>query len=472
MNKYKISFYPALGIFFGTALILRLIYSFYLQQYFSGGFKFTTPDTASFIGAFQNLIDHGRYCFDLQIKDSCFYRLPTYSFFIGIQKYIIGSHYWISVAILQSILDAASCCLALLIARSLGFSKIALVLIAAIFFLYPFTIFWVPVQVPEVVGVFLTLSTLWFLICIRNQYWASILTGLTLVLAVWTKQYIAALVPAMVFFVMARASLDRIVRMLVITALAFVCGYSPWVLRNIINYGEPAVLMGASTGVRAHMPDFNNAAMFVSLFYENPQSQLNNIVFNGKLDLPDSEFYRTNKDFIENVAFDAFNCGPSFREWRGKTASFSNEDCGERVAEGFRELTIRAKNQLSFWEYYRTGFEAFQKGFFKINYLERTGSQLVQSALFAYRGFLIVLALLAIFMVNTRRQRMFVLGANFYWFSTLLVLSFVYRHLEMRYLLMADAVMLICSGFAISWVIERGFRFTFLKIKNAKSAAD
>lgn len=443
-----------LALVFAVALLVRLVYAFYLQKYFSGGFGFTTNDTSSYMDSFINLVNHGSYCFDLKIRDSCFYRLPTYPFFLGIQKYLLPDYYWISIAILQTALDAVSCCLAVLIAREIGIKERGLLIVALLFVFYPFTIFWIPIQGPEIVGTFLVILTAYLILCVKNERLAIVFSGLSLVLGVWSKQYIAALIPSMLFFFMARSNSGKIIRSAVFFAGVFIIGYSPWIVRNLINYGEPAVLMGHTNGVRAHMPDYNNGMFFVALFYENQAPEMSNITHNGKLSLPESDFSRIHRDEINHVASDAFKCGPSYRAWRDGSTDARSDDCDQLVADGFAKLTQQAKAEMPFMEYYRTAFESFSKGFFKTSFYESKGSSHVQMYLFNYRGFLIVLAVLTIFLVDGRRQLVFVVGVLCFWFLTLFVLCFEYRHLEMRYLLMADSLMLICSGLTISRVVS------------------
>ena len=469
MNIIKIKNWQIkLGLIFIFSFEFRLIYAFYLQKYFSGGFKYATADTSSYMDSFLNLINHGRYCFDLEIRDSCFYRLPTYSFFLGVQKYILPNYYWVSVAVLQALLDAGSCCLAVLIARKIDIQGWGLWSVAFVFIFYPFTLFWVPVQVPEIVGTFLVLLSIYLMVGVKSDRFAIIFSGLSVVLGVWSKQYIAALIPAMIFFIMARSEIGKFIRHIGLFICVVVVGYSPWVIRNFINYDEPIIFMGATPGVKAHMPDFNNAKFFVSLFYENPKTELMNIAENGKLSLPTNEFTRKNKYQIDTVVLDAYTCGPSYRIWRGESSVKKTDDCEKLVAEGFAQLSQKAKFEMPLIDYYKTAFQSFAKGFFKLDYIQSTGSATVQQLLFGYRGILIVLGLAAIFIADGRRQLAFVMGALTYWFSTLIVLSFVYRHVEMRYLLMADSVILICScmtiGYIGNWLNERFLKMSVHRI--------
>ena len=417
-----------------------------------GGFKFEDGDTPTFLNSFMNLINYGTYCFDFALKDSCFYRLPTYPFFLGINYLVFGKLAWISVSVFQSIIDAASCCLAFAISRSLNFNLIAQRLVALLFVFYPFTIVWAPIQYPEIIGVFFVLLAV-YLIVDKNMVFAVIGGGAALVLAVWSKQYIVAILPAVIFFVAARPALKKFLAMTVAVYLSFVVLYSPWPIRNYVNHGEWAPLMGKTTGCRHFLSDYNSAFSFIGLFYENPNETMDSIVRKGQLILPASKFVDNHRSEIDNAARLAFESGPSFKAWRREVVNISEESrrSEKNVSNAFEALSAKAKNEMGFMEYYRTGLEGFQKGFFKTTFIAKSGSSIVQSLLFGYRGILVTLGISAIFIAHGR-VRWFILGVLLYWFSTLTVLSFIHRHLEMRYLLMSDMLLILCSGLTIGWV--------------------
>jgi len=442
---------------FLTALVLRLAYCFYLQQFMWGReFRYTTADTPSYLDSFMNLIHYGRYCFDLEIKDSCFYRLPTYPFFLGLNHLIFGKFAWASVSVLQSTIDAVSCCLAFAIARGLNFDLISQRVVAILFVFYPFTIVWTSVQGPEIVGVLFVLLAVYFIVVEQRQVLSVIGSGAALVFAVWSKQYMLALLPAVVFLVASRADWKKAITITAAIFLSFCVFYSPWPIRNYVNHGEWAVLMGKSTGVRAHLSDFNSAMNFVALFYENPQDALNVIVFKGRLVLPESEFVTVHRNEIDSAASLAFAKGPAFKVWRHEQVAINDKSRSDEalVANAFVSLSAKAKAEMGFMEYYRTGFEGFQKGFFKTTYTVQSGSSIIQALLFGYRGVLVILGILAIFVAHNR-VRWFVLGVLIYWFSTLYVIAFIYRHVEMRYLLMSDMLLILCSGLTIGWMLSK-----------------
>lgn len=460
-------------VIFLTALLLRLIYCFYLQQFmWGGGFRYTTPDTSSYLNSFMNLIHYGRYCFDLDIKDSCFYRLPTYPFFLGINHLLFGKLAWASVSVFQSIIDATSCCLAFAIARGLDFDAISQRVVALLFVFYPFTIVWTSVQVPEVVGVFFVLLAVYFIVVEKREVLAMIGGGAALVLAVWSKQYILALLPAIFFLVAARRNTKRIITFTAAIYLSFCLFYAPWPIRNYVNHGEWAPLMGKTTGVRAHLADFNSAMDFASLFYENPSEVLAEVVSKGQLVLPDSKFVDAHLNEIDQTAMLAFTTGPSFKTWRHEAVIINDESrsAEKKVADAFVSLSAKAKAEMGFMEYYRTGFEGFQKGFFKTTYAVKNGSSIIQALLFVYRGVLVILGILSIFVARDR-VRCFVLGVLIYWFSTLFVLSFVYRHVEMRYLLMSDMLLILCSGLTIGWIVVKAQKISHADANNYEKQA-
>ena len=442
---------------FLTALVLRLAYCFYLQKFMWGGeFRYTTADTFSYLDSFMNLIHYGRYCFDLEIKDSCFYRLPTYPFFLGINHLIFGKFAWASVSLFQSMIDAVSCCLAFAIARGLNFDLVSQRVVALLFIFYPFTIVWTSVQVPEVIGVFFVLLAVYFIVVEQRQVLSVLGSGAALVLAVWSKQYTLALLPAVVFLVASRADWKKAITITAAISLSFCVFYSPWPIRNYVNHGEWAFLMGKTTGHRFYLADFASEMNFVKLFYENPKDQLEIMATNGKLVLPKSDFVKEHRYEIDQAVRLAFEKGPGSLIRQGKILKINTEFRVDEknVADAFSILSIKAKNEMVFTEYYRTAFESFQKGFFKTNYIAKSGSAIIQAILFGYRGILVVLGISAIFVARDR-VRWFILGVLIYWVSTLFVISFIYRQVEMRYLLMSDMLLIICSGLTIGWLLGK-----------------
>jgi hypothetical protein len=442
---------------FSIASLIRLAYAFYLQKILWGRYRFETADTSSYLDAFRNLVKHGKYCFDLTLVDSCFYRLPTYPFFIGIQDSLFGSQAWISIAIVQAAIDSGSCVLAVFICRSLGRGVLTQWLTAIIFIFYPFTIFWVPQQMPEVLGVFLVLAFLAVVVSSRGGIGSIIASGALLVLAVWSKQYVAAILPAVFFFVAANRSDRGHMKTAVGILMAFAILFSPWIARNKMNYGQWAPLMGETTGVRLYLTDYTAAVRFVGLFYQNPTSILDGITREGLLPLPPSSFVAENRAEIDKVVGLAFDCGPSFRAWRGERVELDADarKCERNVANGFNELSERARQELGVFPYFRTAMEAFAKGFVKTDYVETSGSSPVQSLLFAYRGVLVFLGFSMVFLVRQRRLVLFAAGSYIFWLATLVVLAFRYRHLEMRYLLMADAALFVCASIALGSLLSR-----------------
>jgi hypothetical protein len=452
---------------FSVALILRLTFSFYFQKYFWGEFRYVLPDTPTYLNSFLNLINNGRFCFDLTLQDSCLYRLPTYPFFLGINYLAFEEIAWVSVSILQSIIDALSCCLAVAIARSLNFDTQAQRLIAVLFISYPFTIVWVPIQYPEVLGVFLLLLAVYLIIEKRNLRVAVFGASVILVLAVWTKQYILAVLTAIPFLVASRPKPKRTLLTTTAIFMAFSILYSPWIIRNYASYGELAPFSGKTLGIRGNLSDWDAAYWFLSIFYENNFDAMFTLIDSGKVVLPESNFANTHREQIDYVGRLSFNSSPSLKIRRyARLGQFTemnaiiNEESTideRKIADAFNELSAKAKAEMGFFEYYRTSFEAVGKGFFKINFSEGWGVSKIQMLLFGYRGLLVIFGILAIF-VARGRVRWFVAGVLVYWFSTLLVLSFLFRHVEMRYLLMSDALLLVCSGLTISWLVSKLFR--------------
>ncbi len=451
-SQQDILFY---ALIFLVAVVLRIAFAFYFQQFMWGEFRFFHPDTPTYLNSFMNLLNYGSYCFDLEVPDSCLYRLPTYPFFLGINYLAFGDYAWVSVSIIQAIVDAVTCCLAVAIVRQLTVNTIAPLVVAILFVFNPFTIVWVPQQMPETLAVFLVVFSIYLIVAAGGRATYLIVSAGLFVLAVWSKQYILAIVPPVIFFMACGSARDKYIKGVLVFFLAFAFFYSPWIVRNYIGYGQFAPLSGKTTGARHYLADYGAAMKFIGVFYEDNTEHLELIASEGRLVLPDSDFVRVNKSRIDQAVAKAFECGPSFniRRDRVRVPYAETIDCEKSVAQLFRELDDLARYQMGWAEYYRTGYEAFFKGILKTSFAERSGSVVVQQVLFLARSILLITAFVGIFFVRERPVVFYGLGAIAAWMSTAVVLAFVFRHVEMRYLLMADVLVLILSGYVISLLV-------------------
>ena len=66
------------------ALVVRLLFSFYFQQFYFGNFTFKYADTSSYLNPILNLIYNGEYIGDKYLTDSRYFRPPVYPLFLGL----------------------------------------------------------------------------------------------------------------------------------------------------------------------------------------------------------------------------------------------------------------------------------------------------------------------------------------------------------------------------------------------------
>lgn len=442
---------------FLVALAVRVIFAFFILPKLPGTFSHVHPDTHTYLNAFLNLLDHGRYCFLLDVRDSCFYRLPTYPFFLGMNHLVAGPLLWASVTLLQAALDALTCCLAVLITARLKVSTWGQRCVTLFFLVNPFTLFWIPVQMPEILGVFLVVAATYGCLpgrCARVRiFFAAVAT----VLAVWTKQYIAAFLPAALLFLLARDKPKNVWRSVAVFYLIVVAIHSIWVLRNYVNYSEIIPMSGNTTGDKHYLADYSSAMAFYALFYVNYNSQIADVVKTGTATLPQTAFVARHQQAIDGVTALANKCGPSFRTWRGEYVEYDDaaRECERRVAEAYRALTRVARQEMGVWEFYRTSVLGFAKAITKYDMGLEANTVLIHAPLFLLRFLLLMGAFASFFAARSRIQRYFSGGTILFWLSTAGVLSFVFRHVEMRYLLMADMLMYISASITIDWLQER-----------------
>lgn len=444
--------YPLASIF-AVALGVRLLCAFLLPA-LPGTFGHVHPDTSTYRDAFTNLVEHGRYCFDLEIRDSCFYRLPTYPFFLGAHWFIGQEWMYASVALSQAVLDSFTCCLAVALSRHLGLPTAAEIFVTPLFVFNPLTLFWIPVQMPEVLGVFLTVSVTY--LCVKHASdvrWLAVAAALA-VLAVWTKQYLAALLPALGVLLLGNVARGYAMRSLVIFGAFFAVFYSPWLIRNYVNYGEVIPMSGKTTGARHFLADYMAAMDFYALFHVNYNKQIREVIHTGATTLPPSQFVARNKDAINAAAALAHQCGPSFRSWRGEPVvmTAAARACERDVESKFRDLIRIARVEMGLWEFNRTRVLGLVKAATKYDLDLRQRSSWIQAPTFLARFVVLMLGFAAILAASTVQQRFFAWAANLFWISTAGVLAFVFRHVEMRYLLMADTLMFIAAAITVTWL--------------------
>ncbi len=456
-SETKISQRVWLSIFF-LAFITRIFFSFYAQKILWGDYRFAYADTPTYLDSFRNLIDLGNFCFNQKSEDSCFYRMPTYPFFLGFFYSIFPGMEWAVIAVVQAVLDSFTCIIAVTIAMHFGASPIAGVIVGLYFAANPLQIFWVPIQYPEMIGLFLIATAILCILKIENWKISAVASAALLLLSVWSKQYALVFVLFAPLLAASRKPKTPLILFCVLFFLSFSLLHATWLIRNYANYGKLYLFTGKTTGAAHYLADYKEAMKFTSIISENNTPILERIATEGSLSLPKTSFYLRHQEQILNAVRKAYECGPSF-VIRRNAALLENDTftpCENEVADQFTDLYTMARREMSVAEFYDSSVEALKKAFLKIPTSSVHGSSTLQALVFYIRFIVIVAGFAYIFAAFSKEAYFFWLYTVACWMVTALVLSLKF-HIEMRYLLWVDFLLSIMGIMGLALFVKSAY---------------
>jgi 4-amino-4-deoxy-L-arabinose transferase-like glycosyltransferase len=460
-----------MGLFFG-ALIIRLLFSFYYQQFYFGGFEFKYGDGLSYLEPILNLIDSGEYRGDRFLDDSRYFRPPVYPFFLGI-IYLATSPEVLdyAVAFIQCLIGAISVPMVYCIVNNICQTKMAALLSAIFIALYPFVILWTPLMYTETIQLFLIFSLIYFATNKHISIYSTIMQGVLVGLILLTKQYLVliSIIPVyIIFFASELTSRQKAIHLFVL-CFSFFIALSPWLVRNYISSGNVIVFFGKTSGLRNALDDAVAFTQFANKFDENTTKYMKSVADTGEVKFTThTKFLMTHERDIAAAALLAYQCGGSFQERR--KATFRDQppypNCNHEVVLKFDALSTKFWQEVPFWEALETRRYALWKVISKSdlvnNQLSMNENSLLKYFLFKYRMFLLLLGfcgmLYLLFEKNQQHQRkifvqsLFITAISFYFFFCLILVS-----AEMRYLLTPDVLLTLLAGIIPANVIANRF---------------
>jgi hypothetical protein len=455
-------------ILFLFALAIRLSFSFYFQQFYFGQFTFEYKDTPGYLLPVINLLEHGTYIGDYFIKDSMYFRVPVYPFFLGIIHSIVGQQYlYYSVAIVQSILDSFSTVIVFLIALKITRNAKHSLYVSSLYALYPFVILWTPISYTEILEIFI----MWLLIYLtinetnppktRNIifFWQGILLGILIL----TKQYMGLLILFPVISVILSNYIIKQKTVFIFFIMAGIClSLSPWVVRNYVSSQSVIVLRGETMGVRNALSDLEAFEKFANLFDENITPAMFSVAYKGEMEFNKHlDFVNAHRTSIDIAIKKAHQCGPSFLQLR-KPISLDlppYQGCEVEVASLFKELSQSFWREMPILDAMETRFDAAKKILFKSEIVNKdlraSKSQILTNLLFKYRVILLCVGFLGIILYSLKKkdnylrpQALAILISSMAWY---LYWSIMAVHAEMRYMLTPD---LLFSTLGIAFLLN------------------
>jgi len=440
---------------------MRLLFSFYFQQFYFGDFIFKYADTSSYLNPILNLINNGEYIGDKYLTDSRYFRPPVYPLFLGLFHLISPEGFFdYIVASVQCLLGASSSVLIYCCILNITRMRRAAQFSGFVFATYPFALLWVPILYTETLQLFCILLLV-FLASARNiSITPVIIQGILVGLIVLTKQYLGLiiLIPIYIIILTTRLTVKQKIAHLFVLIFSFSLMMSPWVIRNYIASGKIIVLFSKTAGLRFTLNDMVAFTHFANKFDENIIENVNSVAYTGKILLSKHhEFVTKHKKDIDEAALLAYQCGGSFQEWRMQSSLEQPpyQNCNDSVATRFNLLSEKFWREVPFWEALESRRDSIWKIISKSDLVNKSLSlnkyALFKYVLFKYRVILILMGLAGMVYIliqkNKKREQKLIVESLI--FTAIVFYSFfclVMVQAEMRYLLTPDVLITIFAG--------------------------
>lgn len=459
MRPLKFPSKKALAAIFFAALALRLAFSFFLSRYYFGKISFTFGDTDSFTLPFLNLISQGVYTFDVNSIDAYLYRPPVYPLFWGLHYLLSGSAgVYKAVAFTQSLIDAASAVLCVLLAVRLGCSKRWALFAGCIYVINPVLFVHVPISGTETLAIFLTLAS----VLLALFPWKSsnlFFSALLLALAAMTRQYLGILLPISLIYLACWCfqsgcfSFVILGRQVALYLLSFCLFVSPWFFRNAFELGMPTILMGKTSGYATLQEDYLAMRDFYNLYFVNITPIYYSIGLRGSDEVSDSGLFGDLAEKVHVASQLAGRCGPSFLQVRTSRIPFKDTPpnvlpCKDEVVASYKSLRAKALESGGPLLFLKTPVANIFKSVFKQDLVEAHSNPikgLAIRSIFLFRSAYVLLGLLSILWLWKKPESVYL----FFPIAMILLISFCYRQVEIRYLAQVEALLIPYCAYSV-----------------------
>ena len=445
---------PALLI---GGLLLRVLFVWFgARFYYKDNSPFINNDTYSFTQSFLNLWNHGFYSFNPLNPEAAFGRLPGFPFFWGGHFLVFGEKYvYQAVALSQCLLDTAAIYMVYATARALT-QDVRVGWVSALLYAgYPFVMVWLPMSGSEALATFMTIVVFWWLATRPATRRNALIAGLLVALALMVREYLGILLLPVAFWIYSAKGFSRQLFSLGTWAgLGFLMIYIAWPIRNYVFQHQLILLKTATAGYDRYAEDVSTARQWIYGWSTDADLYLDGIA--GKMPLPPfpSEVFATPEEASQALELigQAQQCGTGFHAWRYNQRYEAPTNCNAKLAAGFAALNTSYKERYPLRYWTRVPLLNLKRAVFKSQTKQDGGGNKVVTLLFAYRSLLLLLSIAGALLL--RRQRAawpIIFFAGFMY----LFLCFGIRHLEIRYLLQADAVLLCLAGAPLIWLSDR-----------------
>ncbi len=419
-------------------------------------------DTLSWMNSFLNLLNNGIYSADMAVENGKFFRPPGYSFAMGIAYLLAGKELTLTYKILiwaQTGFDVITILLiykiTLITSKNILFSNLS----AFCYATYPFIIVWVPILYAESLSVFFMFLGLYYFIKEGKNwkfFWAAFYTGLA---ALCRLQCLPLLPLFLLAILISKSKFSILLRQASFFALGILLSYGLWPIRNYVNQNR--IVFTQDVNVGGHWSqDYFSLMGFLGATQVDTEPQSSQILDGQKVTWPDvaiiDESDRVLLDSLSNLCKKC-GTGVSYFRYYGRNKGQlipPEQNCDSQIKSGFDYLTQKQKERNKLNYYVKVPAGNFKKAFFKSSLHGEKNSvikKIVATTLFGYRSLMLILGFAGLFLAgknNLINKDLFFI-ILFYVVGWYGFMCFSFRHLEMRYFLHADLLLLIPAAFSL-----------------------
>ena len=443
--------------------------------YHSSSHFYFNGDSDSYIKSFENLWQNGHYTFDFLAPDASFGRLPGYPFFYGFHYLLFGAALApAATAWSQVLLDTGAILLVFRILKRLEPINSRAAYLGALFYsTYPFIVVWVPVIGTETLSTDLTLCWLYAMLAKKPSATYSVGLGVLIGLSLLVREYMGVLLPITLIWVLRHSWVNgmgwQAIRQAALICFGFGLLYSGWPVRNYILAHRLIWLKPHAAGYANQTLDVDEFYRWVHCWDANENPWLDSVlVGKGPVHFPPNAFSSIGEEIrCQQLVALARQCGSGFYvisnvntnrvNYKNTTVlltdtiyqRYRTHNCNAVVGNGFKHLRHKFAEQqpVRFW--LDVPFQNLRKAIFKQEMV--TGQALnphfmprpvgLLRMLFGYRTVLLLLGWGGLFVCLRRYKALWlVLAVGGFQY---VYICYVYRGLEMRYLLQADVLLLL-----------------------------
>ena len=465
-----------LAVIVGIGLLLRIVFlvigapAFYHSAtnfYFNG-------DSDSYTLAFENWWRTGHYTFNFGEPDAAVGRLPGYPFFYGLLRVLVGPRLApAAVAWTQVLLDSGTILLVYGCLRRLVPARPTAALLGALLYAtYPFIIIWTPIIGTECLSTDLALLWVYGLLNWRPTARFAVAMGMLLALSLFVREYMAALLPVTLLFVLLREGKTNwrsSLRLSALVGLGFGILYLGWPIRNYLSLNRVVLLKPRTAGYANFTPEVAEYNAWVHGWTNNENPWRDSILFGSpRIHFPADVFPSpADSELAHQLIAQARTCGSGYYVQRRDVnhqpiADFATDtayqrirakNCNEATGTGFAALRTNFQQAFPGRYWSVVPLQNMRKTFLKsdTNATHGGARALLQKCLFAYRSLLLLLGWAGLLLYVRRQPVLLAVGT----FVGIIYayMWFVMRGVEMRYLLQTDVLMLLPAAMLLAHLL-------------------